>query len=1226
MAEPHALVSPPGWPPPMWRAFVAALGRFSPPTRERGRRYAIEGRVEWIEVFADAVAAEVTGTTSYEAHWEYAQGRWEATCSCPVGVDCKHAYAAAWVLVEGAAPRTTQPVRPAPARPRLLDRLRAARGPWERQQAITELLEGRELAGLDVFGPGYHAILAESDPDILCWLLARAVAAEAGGWLPAELEPFRTRPDLATRLADRSRGEVLRDLMGWAQHVRRTPERRLRVVLTLTRIHGNPAVGVEARLTSRKLVDTPRTTFQLQQLRSEVQRSPTALPPEEIALLTWLTDHGLGGSEPYLMGDVRRMAALPGLLERISGSQLGTWGDTLAPDLAALGGVAPGDPVRLSAEPVRIELTCATRDAATWLDLRCVWPDGRSRGLGEVVHLPRTEGFGGRTSLVLADGAFSPVIAEPPPHLVARMREVNGLPLPEAERVPVLRRLATGFPHLAETVRAHTRTHAATPVVTLALHDDDWLQVRVLACTGAWRPGTPLADGDLVFELTPDEGWVRLRGDLAEPAAYAAVDADGVEAPRAPAPPPASIPDADAWLDQPDAEAVAPVAGWIEHLRATPGTRLALGAPVAGAPPAGDGWWLQLVRRRLDAFAEAWDQRPPEVVFFGTDAIRRLLGGGHRLAAKLRVEASGLDWFTVSAEWEAEGLALTDADLAVLRSASTRFVKLSTGWVDRTITAQHDEAAATLADLGIEAGGGPQRLTLWELAGARPESLRALERLGADRATMRALADLRRRVGAFRGLPAVPSPPGLVGTLRPYQQQGLDFLAYTASLGIGAILADDMGLGKTVQALAWLAHLRAADPKGGPTLVVCPASVVHNWAREAERFTPALKVLLLTRGSERHALRKAIAEHDLVVTNYALLRHDIEAWRTARLRAVILDEAQNVKNPDAVVTRAALALEARHRLALTGTPLENRPLDLWSLMSFVNPGYLGSRADFGVRYDRLDVPPHRRALLAAKLRPVLLRRLKRDVAPELPDRIEERHDCELTPGQRRLYLAELRRSRRLVDRLTEAPGGLKQHRIDVLAALTRLRQICCHPALAGSKTAVGSGKFTALFELLEPILAEGHKVLVFSQFVECLKLLAAELTARDVPHHQLTGQTTKREAVVAAFTEDERACVFLVSLKAGGTGLNLTAASYVVLFDPWWNPAVEAQAIDRTHRIGQDRTVIAYRLVSRGTIEEKIVDLQERKAALVRDVLGEGGFGRALTREDLTYLLAGDAE
>jgi SNF2 family DNA or RNA helicase len=228
----------------------------------------------------------------------------------------------------------------------------------------------------------------------------------------------------------------------------------------------------------------------------------------------------------------------------------------------------------------------------------------------------------------------------------------------------------------------------------------------------------------------------------------------------------------------------------------------------------------------------------------------------------------------------------------------------------------------------------------------------------------------------------------------------------------------------------------------------------------------------------------------------------------------------------------------------------------------------------------------------------------------------------MTKEQRQLYLAELRRSRALVEHLSGAPGGITQNKIHILAALIRLRQICCHPALAGGKASLGSGKFDALFELLEPLLAEGHKVLLFSQFVECLKLLKSEMTARGIAYHMLTGQTVKRQEVVDAFQSDPQACVFLISLKAGGTGLNLTAASYVVLFDPWWNPAVEAQAIDRTHRIGQNRTVIAYRMLTSGTIEEKIWELQQRKAALARDILGEGGFARALTRGDLDFLLA----
>jgi SNF2 family DNA or RNA helicase len=380
-------------------------------------------------------------------------------------------------------------------------------------------------------------------------------------------------------------------------------------------------------------------------------------------------------------------------------------------------------------------------------------------------------------------------------------------------------------------------------------------------------------------------------------------------------------------------------------------------------------------------------------------------------------------------------------------------------------------------------------------------------------------------------------------------------------------------------------------------------------------------VLVLESGRERAGRRAEVNEFDLIITNYALLRQDVDFWRETPLRAAILDEAQQIKNPSAAVTRAAHELRARHRAALTGTPLENRALDLWSIASFVQPGFLGTRASFSARFDQPDSPPHRRRLLSARLRPLLLRRLKGQVAQELPARVEERVDCVLTAGQRRFYLSELGRARAFLGTLLSDPQGLDRNRMPVLATLTRLRQICCHPTLAGGRDGLGSGKFEQLFELLEPLLEEGHKVLLFSQFVECLKLIEAEFERRDVPYHMLTGQTTKRERVVNAFTEDPKPCVFLLSLRAGGLGLNLTAASYVILFDPWWNPAIEAQAIDRTHRLGQTRTVIAYRLLTEGTVEERIWELQQRKSALAKDLLGEESFARSLSKTDLEWLL-----
>jgi SNF2 family DNA or RNA helicase len=446
---------------------------------------------------------------------------------------------------------------------------------------------------------------------------------------------------------------------------------------------------------------------------------------------------------------------------------------------------------------------------------------------------------------------------------------------------------------------------------------------------------------------------------------------------------------------------------------------------------------------------------------------------------------------------------------------------------------------------------------------------------------------------------------------------------------LGGILADDMGLGKTLQTLSWLAWHKARNGHAHkPALVICPASVLHNWRREAEKFVPHLKVLVLQSGAGRHTMRKLIPQHDIIVTNYALLRRDLEELNKFDFGVLVLDEAQFIKNPTAQVTQSVKQLKADHRVALTGTPLENRLLDLWSICDFIQPGYLGTQEHFHETYDpksgaeteeAISLQRIARRRLSAKLRPLLLRRLKKQVAKDLPDRIEQRRDCELGEEHRKLYLAELRRSREQVMQAVKEKG-LAKSKMHVLAALTRLRQICCHPQLVGSD--VASGKTETLFELLDTLVAEGQKVLVFSQFVQMLKILETDCAKRGIPTHLLTGETKQRQEVVNAFQADEHGGVFLLSLRAAGTGLNLTNASYVVLYDPWWNPAVEAQAIDRSHRIGQTRTVNAYRLIAPGTVEEKIWDLQQRKAQTIQDVLGEEGFARSLSQTDLEYLFS----
>ncbi len=621
----------------------------------------------------------------------------------------------------------------------------------------------------------------------------------------------------------------------------------------------------------------------------------------------------------------------------------------------------------------------------------------------------------------------------------------------------------------------------------------------------------------------------------------------------------------------------------------------------------------------LGALAMAWADRPQDAEYLGNPAFHRLFLSPRKLRPKLVMHGSGIDWLSVSAEWEQEGLKLTKGDLERLQSATGRFVKLPDGgWMELDTDAV-ERAHETFAELGLDGlSDEPQKVALLHAA-QWDESV--LSRFDGKAH----IQTLRERLKGFTGVPTADLPTSVHAELRPYQKSGFEFLCHLTNNGLGGILADDMGLGKTLQTLTWLTWLQEKHiKKPKPVLVICPASVLHNWRREAERFAPHLKVLVLESGAARHNLRKQIPQHDLIVTNYALLRRDLEALQKFQFRALILDEAQFIKNPTAQVTLSVKQLRAEQRLALTGTPLENRLLDLWSIVDFIQPGYLGNQAHFSERYEPRGEGADfnqriARRRLSAKIRPLMLRRLKKQVAQDLPDRIEERRDCELGEEQRKLYLAELRRSREQVFK-TMAEKGLAKSKMHVLAALTRLRQICCHPQLVGNTSA--SGKTETFLELLEPLLAEGQKVLVFSQFVQMLQLLENECKLRQIPTHILTGETKQRQDVVNAFQDDPNACVFLLSLRAAGTGLNLTTASYVVLYDPWWNPAVEAQAIDRSHRIGQTRTVNAYRLIAPGTVEEKIWELQQRKAQTISDVLGEEGFARSLSQSDLEYLFS----
>lgn len=459
----------------------------------------------------------------------------------------------------------------------------------------------------------------------------------------------------------------------------------------------------------------------------------------------------------------------------------------------------------------------------------------------------------------------------------------------------------------------------------------------------------------------------------------------------------------------------------------------------------------------------------------------------------------------------------------------------------------------------------------------------------------------------FEGIPEATLPDDLQAELRHYQQDGVNWLCFLRDAELGALLADDMGLGKTIQALCALQ---------GHSLVIAPTSVLHNWADEINHFRPTQKVCLYHGPG-----RQLDPEADITLTTYSILRLDIEELVKRTWDVVVLDEAQAIKNPDSQAARAARQLQARFRLALTGTPVENRLEELWSQIHFINPGLLGNRRDFEKRYAKpiSDGDTETAERLRKRIRPFLLRRLKREVAPELPPRTNMVLYCDLEEEERQLYEALQAATRKDVIAQLQEGGNV----LEALEALLRLRQACCHRALVPGQTSTDpSSKVKLLLERLDQLVADGHKALVFSQWTSFLDLVEGPLDAAGIAYTRLDGSTRDRRGVVAKFQDPDGPPVLLISLKAGGTGLNLTAADHIFLLDPWWNPAVEDQAADRAHRIGQDKPVMVYRLVAEKTVEERILALQEKKRAISEAALGTGsGSASSLGREDLLALL-----
>jgi superfamily II DNA or RNA helicase len=600
-----------------------------------------------------------------------------------------------------------------------------------------------------------------------------------------------------------------------------------------------------------------------------------------------------------------------------------------------------------------------------------------------------------------------------------------------------------------------------------------------------------------------------------------------------------------------------------------------------------------------------------------TAQVEKWTGEIERVTPKLEIVGSGQDWFEVRYSLTTPGgEVFSNAEIQRLLRSGQSQTRLKNGHLAVIDTAGLEDFEQVIRDCDpSQTQPGLYRINRAH-AGYVEQTARELGSAVADRR-----AALKKFITGRDASPDAKTKLGpLVETLREYQLAGFNWLTRLAANNLGGILADEMGLGKTLQTLAFL----RAHQGDGPALVVCPTSLVTNWENEARKFTPELKTLVLE-GADRAVRFKSITGVDIVITSYALLRRDIDTLREINFSTAVLDEAQHIKNPETQNAQAAYALHATHRFVLTGTPMENSVRDLWSIMNFALPGYLGNRNDFRERYElpiaRGSAPDVQRRL-SRRLQPFLLRRRKRDVAKDLPEKIEQVVLSSLTTHQRAAYDALLRE-------IQQGLGGSGKNvnagaqRMKMLTGLLRLRQVCCDLRLVGIDREETSAKLDLLDELLEEAIDGEHRVLVFSQFVSMLHLIRERLEKLEIPFCYLDGSTKHRQEIVDRFQSDSAIPVFLISLKAGGVGLNLSAADTVIHFDPWWNPAVEAQATDRAHRIGQTRVVTAYKLITRDTVEEKILKLQEKKRAAIDAAIdSEEPLMTGLTTEELEELLA----
>ena len=1107
-------------PPPKDPAQAAAfLEQARRATYHRGEQYFRGAAVKALTCSEPGTLyrTRVQGGALYNVELVYEDGAWFSACSCPVVVDCKHGVAAMLALLDRTGTGRVPVAAAAPAAPvpSLEEAVAAA---WPRKltpderrflDGVSELHQrSRWSAGLERFRiqklfPNLrikHADLRDLWPQYPAqetefWQYLAYLVHTAGEEVPAFLRPITRVEETARRVAAYRRDK---EVAQWRQQLDGQTHARPagRAPLELRWLVKSSQLVVEWRLDETAPFRPLKASRLLQLLAEHTAGSLTILPAVYPLWQAVQTAQQLAGASEFPLTTLRTRQMLGALLR--------------LPQLHDRILTAGGQPFVHSLEPLHWELIPATQEHEDYR-LRLCLPDGRPPEPLLVALPGQPTWYVGNTTVYPGPPAWEGPGAEGTRSGTGDQSAGNRtelrIPAPALETAAGAKLLAKLQlelpPRLAARVqRVRLRVRIQCDLQAPATGSKtEYVTFQIATANDPAGPGEryTVAGWQLDWERQPRRGL-----------------------------PPAANPEL-LLLD-----------------------RTALDELPAQLAPLGLGWDSQAQRWRLRVskdFAEtftAWLATLPSDIEVVLDRELATLRDP-AVAANVRLDCtpSGIDWFDLRVVLDVADTKLTPAELQALLAARGGYVRLGEkGWrrLQFNLSAADDEQ---LARLGLDArdfSAEPQRLHAFQLADDA-----AARFLPAAR-----VAEVRRRASELQARVTPPVPAAVRGQLRPYQVDGFHFLAYLTANRFGGVLADDMGLGKTLQTLAWLAWLRESGAAHRPSLVVCPKSVMDNWQAEAVKFLPNLRVHLW-RGAARDTLSATAAGTDLLVVNYTQLRGLAAELPRVQWLAAILDEGQYIKNPASQTARVALGLPADHRLVLTGTPIENRLLDLWSLLAYAMPGVLGNRAQFTKRFDQQTDPLARRRL-AARVRPFVLRRTKAQVAPELPDRVEEDLFCEMEDHQRTLYRAELKRAQQMLFKI-KTRKELDLQRFNFLTSLLRLRQICCDVRLVDPKHAAAPGaKLTSLLELLEPLLAEGHKVLVFSQFVRMLTLIEPLLRERHWPYFKLIGATENRGALVAQFQQARGGAVFLVSLKAGGFGLNLTAASYVVLFDPWWNP------------------------------------------------------------------------